>query len=156
MKQIQILEDDRLDKRTLIQLMFNKYSFQEFQSKITPQHSQYYNGDYPPIWVKIDKIEGDTLFFYYASEVEENGKPKPPVVGKERHPHTIKRGVLPGNVEEAAWDEINFIFSLVGTVRPVFMQIVTTFNRVHTWHHAYWVHAHQAIEHVFKQNSRRS
>lgn len=153
---LQILHNDYLDKQYILQAFLQKYDFAEFQTKVTPQHSQYYSiGSTEPIWVCISEVTPDTIWFYYASEVEENGKPKPGPVGT-RKAHDIKVGDAIGNCSEEAFKQINKIFSFIGTTQPVFLQVITTKSgKLHTWEAAYHVYAHEAIQDVYRQNKEK-
>lgn len=124
-------------------------SFIAAQDAMFPQNSQYYSiGVTEPIWIAIDHIEGDEVWFHYASVMTPTG-PKPGPIGA-RKPLNNKL------MTAQCLDQIKTWFSIAQFKGPVFFQVITTRQgKAHKWEEAYWVYPDQAIRHTFMQNGEK-
>lgn len=149
MKAIQQLQLESEQKLIAFKHYVQTHGLVEAQQLMFPGNSQYYSiGETEPIWIAVDHISGDEVWFHYASVMTPTG-PKPGPIG-QRSPLNNKL-MSPRCLEQIkTWFTINLFNS------PTFFQVITTRKgKAHYWEEAFWVYADQAIKHVFQQNGEK-
>jgi hypothetical protein len=119
------------------------------QDAMFPSNSQYYPiGETEPIWIAIDRIVGDEVWFHYASVMTPTG-PKPGPTG-------TRKALNNRLMTERCLEQIKTWFSIAQFKGPVFFQVITTRQgKAHKWEEAFWVYPDQAIRHTFMQNGEK-